>query len=212
MRILTSVYRNLIPALVVFALQMASAAAQPLADPVETAPDYRALTSNERWRRYWNESARNPGLYVATLGSAVGQQLHNGPPEWHQGLKGYARRSASQLGLFSLQTGIGEATAAALHYEPRYVRSGRTGFLPRLGHAMQWTFLTWDANRHVRFNVPAVASAYGSGMISMAWYPSRYSALHDGVRIGNQQMGVAVGTNVIREFGPELKRLVHWKP
>jgi hypothetical protein len=188
------------------------AVAQPPAEPVGTAPDYVSLSGAERWQRAGQQTFLSPALYFASFGSAAGQQLHNDPPEWRQGLKGYARRSASQFGAFTLQIGIREASAAALHYEPRYIRSGREGFLPRAGHAIAWSFVTWDTDRHVRFNVPAVAAAYGSGMISTAWYPARYSAFHDGVRNGNRQMGVAVGVNVLREFAPELKRFFHLKP
>jgi len=192
----------------------AFAAPAPQADPpepVENAPNYVALNAPQRWQRFGNETLFNPGIYFAALGSAVGSQLSNRPPEWHQGLKGYARRSASQLGVFTVQATIREGAAAALGYEPRYVRSSSKGFLPRFGHAVQWTFLTMDKNGHRRFNIPAVGAAYGSGMISTAWYPDRFSVLHDGVRNGNQQMGVAVGVSVLREFAPELKRFFHWK-
>ena len=141
----------------------------------------------------------------------MGSQLSNRPPEWKQGLKGYARRSGSQAATLAVQATIEEGGAALLGYEPRYIRSASKGVLPRIGHAIGWTFLTYDSNGRKRFNIPAVAAAYGSGMISTAWYPDRFSALHDGVRAGNQQMGVAVGLSIVREFSPELKRFFHLK-
>lgn len=196
------------PALFAVALSAQVPVVVPGASPGPTA----ALTSHERWQRYAAESIFSRTLYLAALGSAAGEQLGNDPPEWRQGAEGYARRSASQLGVLALKVTIAEGTAAALHYEPRYVRAGRSGFLPRMGHAVQWTFLTYDSERHIRFNIPAVASAYGSGMIATAWYPARFSVLHDGVRTGNQQMSLAVGLNVLREFAPELKRIFHLKP
>jgi hypothetical protein len=189
---------------------MAAPVADP-PDPVENMPDYKPLTSSERVHRYIQETVLNPGIYLAALGSAAGAQLSNNPPEWHQGLKGYGRRTASQLGVFTLHTTFQEGGAALLGYDPRYIRCADPGFLPRFGHAIKWTFLTYDSHGKKRFNIPAVAAAYGSGMISTYWYPNRYTALHDGVRNGNQEMGIAVGVSVLREFSPELKRFLHLK-
>jgi hypothetical protein len=178
-------------------------------DPVENAADYKPLTADQRWSRYTRVTVLNPGIYLAALGSAAISQLSDRPPEWKQGFKGYARRSGSQLGTLALQATIQEGGAAMLGYEPRYIRSASKGVLPRFGHAIGWTFLTYDSNGRKRFNIPAVAGAYGSGMISTAWYPGRFTALHDGVRAGNQEMGVAVGVSILREFSPELRRFFH---
>jgi hypothetical protein len=184
------------------------------ADPpevVENAPAYAPLTADQRWHRYGKESILGSTLYLAALGAAAGEQLGNDPPEWHEGLKGYGRRVVSSLGTYSVQTTINEGVAAALHYEPRYIRSSQKGFMPRLGHAMKWTFLTYDADRHIRFNIQAVASTYGAGMISTLWYPDRFTILGDGVRNGNQQFAYRIGANIVREFAPELQRIFHVK-
>jgi len=45
-------------------------------------------------------------------------------------------------------------------------------------------------------------------MISALWYPARYDPMKDGVRWGSQQMGFSVGINILKEFTPELKRLI----
>lgn len=95
--------------------------------------------------------------------------------------------------------------------EPRYQHCGCAGFLRRSAHAIKWSFITYNNEGKLRWNVPALAAAYGSGMLSMTWYPDRFHPLTDGFRVGNQQAGFAVGVNIVKEFSPELKRLVHWK-
>jgi hypothetical protein len=47
-------------------------------------------------------------------------------------------------------------------------------------------------------------------MLAMSWYPDRYHSLSDGVRLGNQQAGFMAGINLIKEFGPEFKRLLRF--
>jgi hypothetical protein len=180
-------------------------------DVVETAKDYTPLTSGERWQRYGKQSVLGPTTYLGALASGLIQQWDNSPPEWHQGMEGYGKRVASSFATFNVDVAIYEGSAAALGYEPRYIHSGQSGFMPRLGHAVKFTFLTYDSKRHLRFNVPAFAAAYGGAMITTTWYPDRYSALHDGVRIGNYQLAVTFGLNVLREFSPEFRRALHLK-
>lgn len=177
---------------------------------VALAPSYTPLTGSERWRRYWNETFLSPGLYFASLGAASGSQLGNDPPEWKQGIAGYGCRSLSLFGSFTTQTTIHEASAAALGYEPRYIRCQCAGALRRTGHAIKWSLLTKNQEGRTRIDIPTLAGAYGSGMISMYWYPQRFSPLTDGVRTGHQKVGFVMGIHVIQEFGPELKHFFHF--
>lgn len=178
---------------------------------VQGAPGYKPLTSDERWNLFLDRSVLSPGIYFASVGSAVGSQVFNDPPEWEQGFSGYGKRVASAYGGFMIQSSVTHGMAAALHYEPRYVRAKGTRILPRFGHAVAWSLVTYDDKERIRPNIPVFAGAYASGMLSMYWYPSRYNPLTDGVRIGSQQIAWAAGANVVREFAPELKRLLHRK-
>ena len=191
------------------AIAMATLPAQLPPDPAALS-GYTPLTSEERWHRYWQESFSSPGLYFASLGSAIEGQLANDPPEWRQGVGGFSLRSASLFGMFTIQTTIYEAGTAAMGLEPRYQRCDCKGFPRRIGHALKWSVVTLNNAGKVRPNLPALAGGYGSGMLAMSWYPDRYHSLSDGVRLGNQQAGFMAGINLIREFGPELKRLLRF--
>lgn len=173
----------------------------------QTPLPYVPLTGSERWHRYWKDTILSPGLYFAAVGAASGGQLGNDPPEWRQGVQGLAKRSASLLGLFAIQETVHQGSAAALGYDPRYLRCDCRGFLPRSAHALKWTFLTRNSAGQPRIDFPFLAGAYGSGMLSTYWYPARYQPLTDGFRVGTQQLGFGAGLNLIREFGPELKHV-----
>lgn len=183
--------------------------AEKIPEISENVTDYKPLSGEARAEHLVQETLLAPTFYAAILGGAFLHHVSNSPPEWGQGAKGYSRRAASSLGLLSIQAGITETSAGLLRLEPRYIHSGSRSFGPRLGHAILWTFVTWDSDRHIRPNIPIVAGAYGSGMLQTMWYPDRYTALHDGVRFGSQQLMIAVGHSIFHEFTPDIKRLFH---
>ena len=178
----------------------------------QTAPAYTPLTSSERWEHYRRETFLSPGLYFAALGAAGGTQLAKDPPEWGQGLSGYGKRAASFLATYAIQSTVHEGAAAALGYDPRYLHCDCKGGARRMAHVFVWSFLTKNEEGRIRFNSPSVAGAYAGEMLPYLWYPGRYSPWKDGFREGSQEIGIIVGVNIFREFGPELKRFFRLTP
>jgi hypothetical protein len=176
------------------------------------ASTYVPLTSGQRWDHYLHQTLLSPGIYLASLAAAGGEQLAKDPPEWRQGTEGYAKRAGSLFATFAIQASVQEGTAAALGYDPRRLRCECQGGGRRLAHAFAWSLLTKNEAGATRFNFPVVAGAYAGGMLPLLWYPDRYSPLKDGFRRGSQQLGFAVGANLIAEFSPELKRFFRRKP
>jgi hypothetical protein len=184
-------------------------AAQSVTSDSPEAPSHvlpPALSGKERWHLYLDENYLSPGIYFASFGSALGGHAANDPRDWGGGFKGYGGRAASQYGLFAIQNTIHDGGAAALGYEPRYFRCQCTGVWRRTGHAFEMTFLTYDQHGHKRLDLPQLAGAYGSGMISTLWYPKGYSPLVQGVQAGHAQLGFVAGIHLIQEFSPEIKR------
>ncbi len=180
-------------------------------DPAPVLPDYQPLTSAQRWDRYFNGTLLSSTLYGASFGAALVDHLHHDPPEWRQGFAGYTRRSASEYGLHVIDATVHQGAAAALGYDPRYRHCDCSGFFRRSAHAIKWSFVTRNSAGQTRFDLPVMAGSYGGGMLSTMWYPHRYNALSDGVRVGNKEVGLHVGLNILHEFGPELKRAFHLK-
>jgi hypothetical protein len=173
---------------------------------------YKPLSSGQRWEYYWHETLLSPGLYFAALGAAGGEQLAKDPPEWGQGVGGYARRAGTFLATYGIQATVHQGAAAALGYDPRYIHCECRGGGRRVAHAFVWSFLTKNGEGATRFNAPLVAGAYAGGMLPYLWYPNRYNPLKDGFREGSQEVGITVGVNLFREFSPELKRFFRLRP
>lgn len=180
--------------------------------PILLHPDYKPMNAKERLNHYIHEAYLSPRPYVAALASAAADQNDKAPPEWGQGGAAYAKRFGSEFGVQVIGTSVREGLAAGMGLEPRYIACECKGFLPRTGHAIKMSFLTYDKEGRTRIDLPAMAGAYAGGMISQYWYPARYNPLTDGVRVGTQQFAYHVGADIFREFIPDMRHALHLKP
>jgi len=174
---------------------------------------YSPLSGRQRSDRFFKDYLASPFTYVAAAGAASGGEISNDPREWGRGWDGYGKRVGSVFAMFTTDTGVHEAGDAALKLDPRYFRCRCVGGLHRTWFAIEMTLLKYNAEGQKRIDLPQVASAYAAGMTVTTWYPKRYSPLVQGVQMGHQELALDIGVNMIREFGPELKRFFgHFKP
>jgi hypothetical protein len=167
------------------------------------------LSAGRRSDRFFKEYLGSPFTYVAAAGAASGGQIGDDPKEWGRTWEGYGKRVGTTFAMFTIDTGVHEAGDAALGLDPRYFRCRCQGGLRRTWNALEMSFLAYDNAGRKHFDFPQLAGAYGSSMIVTTWYPAHYSPLVQGVQMGHQQVGLAVGVNMVREFSPELKRFFH---
>ena len=172
---------------------------------------YQPLTGNERWNLYLRRAFWSPGVFLRAAGPALGAQQNNEPPSWGQGMEGYSRRFANRFGRFALQETYEAAGAAALGHEVRYIRSKRSGFFPRAGHALISNLVTYDRRGRRTPHVARIGSVFGAEFTGKLWMPPGYTDNATAMRGVGVQLGVSSGFNLIREFAPELKRLFTWK-
>jgi hypothetical protein len=128
-------------------------------------------------------------------------QFTNSPPEWNQGVKGYARRFGSDFGIAAVGTTTRYTLAEALHEDTLYYRCDCRGVFPRLSHAV---FSTLTARRgadgHRVFSFAALAAPYAGSMTAVyGWYPDRFGA-KDAFRMGNYSLLTYAGGNIALEF------------
>lgn len=180
--------------------------------PGAAAPNINTpLSGRDRWNLYVRNTYWSPGAFFRAAGPALGGQLNNEPPQWGQGMEGYSKRFANRFGRFAIQGSLESGAAAALGHEVRYVRSTRPGFLPRVTHAVTANFVTYNRDGHKTMHVSRIGSVFAAEFTGNLWMPDGYrstSRALNGVAI---EFGVTTGTNLIREFAPELKRLFKWK-
>jgi len=123
-------------------------------------------------------------------------------------MEGYGRRYASSLANNALRNSIGFALDTTLRQDPRFFRSEKMGFLPRLGDAVIQTLVTRKDGSGKTFATWRVGSAYGAGIISNAWRPDRINGVGDGFVRGSVNLGIDTLKNVYHEFWPDIKRKV----
>jgi hypothetical protein len=186
--------------------QMPASAAQPTTEAAAAIhSDFHFPTGQERFHAYLRDTF-GPGALLQSAFVAGTNHFDNDPPEWRQGAQGYGRRFASRFGRFTIQKSIEYGLGTVLRQDTSYRRCECSGFLRRMSHALSSNFIARKRDGSRTLTIAKVAGYYGSGMISTAWYPDRYTATGDGVRLGTLSLVSGTGVNVIREFWPEIRR------
>lgn len=176
----------------------------------KTSPTLQPLTRKDRFTLFWNTTYASPGAFLALSAGAMVDEVRHTPAKWDVDGSGYTRRFASAYGQLAARNIIHEGLAGVTGLDPRYTPCKCTGALKRSGHALKMTFTTYRQDGRLTLDVPQIAGAYGSGMVSTYWYPhSLYNPLVQGVQFGHEQMGEILVGNLVEEFGPDMKRALH---
>jgi hypothetical protein len=181
--------------------------AQAVPKPPETP---KPLTPRDRLTLFFNDTYASPGAFVGLSAGALIDQIRREPAKWDGDGSSYTRRFASEYGQLAARNVIHEGLAGVTGLDPRYRVCTCEGVLHRSAHALEMTFTTYRKDGRLTLDMPQIAGAYGSGMISTYWYPHHlYSPLVQGVQFGHEQMGEVFVGNLIQEFGPSLHHGLH---
>jgi hypothetical protein len=168
---------------------------------------FQPLTGKERWDLYLRDAFWSPSVFFRAAGPALGAQLKDEPGAWGQGMEGYSKRFANRFGRFALQETYEAAGAALLQHEVRYVRSNRSGVLPRAAHALTANFVTYDRSGRRTPHVARVGSVFAAEFTGSLWMPAGYREASTVMRGVGMEFGVSSAFNLVREFALELKRI-----
>jgi hypothetical protein len=164
-----------------------------------TTPDYVFPTHRERFNRYL-KSTVGPFRLVWSAGAAGIDQWRDHPEEWGQGMKGFGRRYASNLGQNAIQQTVTYGLDEAFGLDTGFKKSTREGFGARLKDALIQNVTSRTKSGKRVISAPRFAGAYSGGIVSReAWYPERYS-YKDGLRAGTGNLLTGFGINLLREF------------
>ena len=133
------------------------------------------------------------------------------PEEWRRGAAGYGMRLASAEGDTAIRHTLEFGLDVALHQDPRYFSAKSHGFFPRLGHALGATVVARTDAGHTTLGVSRLASAVSAAYLSNQWYPDRLNTAGSGLMQAGIILGFDAAGNVLSEFWPDLKALVHRK-
>ena len=175
------------------------------------ATNYTPLTADERWKLYFKQSYWSVGAYFGPLFAALAlDQSTNSPPQWGGGFRGYGRRVASRVVSGDVvQNSMQFPMAALLKEDVRYIASNQHGFGHRLGHAVLYSFLTYNTQGHPTVNVANIGGYYGAGAVSALWIPGeRQRVAAYAFSNGSESLALSVPVNMLQEFWPEINRMV----
>jgi hypothetical protein len=176
--------------------------------PVPVVPE-GPLTKKDRLTLFWNDTYA-PGAFAGVSMGALVDQARHTPAKWDGDGSSYTRRFASEYGQMATRNVIHDGLAAMTGLDPRYKPCACSGMLQRTEHAVKAGFVTERQDGRLTLDMPQIAAAYGSGMVSTFWYPHhQFNPLVQGVQFGHMQMGEVVLNNMVQEFGPGIKRALH---
>jgi hypothetical protein len=158
--------------------------------------------------RFHAESVYSPWSIAESAAYAGILQARDTPREWGQGGDAYGKRLASTIGGSAIHATLAFGLDSTLHQDPRYFRSGGTGFWRRTGHALRGTLLTRTDRGGETLSTWRFGSAYGAAFLSNQWYPDRLNTVGRSMMQGSLRIGFDFASNLGSEFWPDIKRKI----
>ena len=176
-----------------------------------SSADFQPLTGSERWKLYFRQSYLSVGAYVGPLLAALAlDQSRGDPKQWGGGFPGYGRRLASRIAAGDIvQNSFQFSAAALLHEDVRYISSGQHGFKARAGHAILYSFLTYNNQGRPTLNLANLGGYFVASGVSTLWLPGQHRLATYTLTDGSEALGLSVPVNLFQEFWPEISRTLH---
>jgi len=160
---------------------------------------YVRPNGKKRFSRYL-DNVVGPTAFIGPLFGAGINTATNSPEEWGGQWNGFGRRFASEIGKNAIKETTTYALDEAFKLDSYYYRSTKSGFFPRLKHAVISSVTARNKNGKTVFGFPRIAGGYASEIIAYeTWYPKRFG-VKDGFRDGTISIGTNALINIFREF------------
>ena len=163
------------------------------------------LSFSNKFTIYAHQTFGPPALIFPafTAGMGMANPKSNYPHEWRDGGGGFGRLYGDSIAMATSQRTVRFLTGAALHEDPRYVRSRSTNPLMRTAHALAFTFVDKTDSGRNTIAFSNFAGAAAGGFVGSAYLPHGYNDLtHAEQRMASQFMSIAI-QNVAAEFQPQ---------
>lgn len=157
----------------------------------------------------WLRHTYSPFNVVAAAGSAgIWQATQSRNEGFGQGWEAYGSRFGAALANREssdfLRTFV---LSSALRMDPRYFRQGSGGFGSRFGYAISRVIVGRTDHGHATFNAPEILGSVGSAGLSNLYYPQSDRTASRTLESAALNVAADAGWNVLKEFGPELRRM-----
>ena len=177
---------------------------------MENTENIPPLTSGDKFKVV-GRSLIDPSEFVL-IGFVAGLgQASNSNPSYGQGAQGYGKRYATAYADNAIENFMASAALPSLlHQDPRYYQLGHGGFLRRTGHAISRVVITRSDSGRSQFNYSEVFGAGMAAAISTySYHPESERGVGTVISVWGTQIGWDVGTYMLKEFWPDLRRKHH---
>jgi len=172
--------------------------------------NFAPLTAGQKVK-FWAKGLFGPMMLVTAAGSAAVAQARDIPSPWGQGAEGYGHRFGNYFAKQALQRTLRLGGEELLHEDNRYFSSGEHGIGRRLAYALKSSVMARDDKGRQHLSLSEVGSLAGAAFISRTWQPSTNNSAYDGAKSFAISLGTNAGTNVLREFLPDVTRPIFGK-
>jgi len=140
-------------------------------------------------------------------------QAENSEPGFGQGAAGYGKRygAAAADGLIeNFMTGA--IFPSVLKQDPRFYQQSSGGFLHRTEYAVSRIFITRTDRGNEQFNYSEIfGSALSAGISTYSYHPRADKTLANTASVWGTQVGYDTITIVVKEFWPDIRRMITHK-
>ncbi|MGH9555388.1 MAG: hypothetical protein ACRD2Y_06145 [Terriglobales bacterium] len=173
-----------------------------------TDPHYpvRPLTTSQKFDLFTNTAFDRFTFLKAGASAGISQarDTHEG---YGQGAKGFGRRYGAAFATNVYNDFFTRfALPSLLHQDPRYFRKGQGPARPRIDYALSRVVVTRGDNGRRQFNFSQVLGRLFTSALSNAYYPDEDRTAGRTFARAGKQLALSAGLNVLKEFGPQLRR------
>jgi len=131
-----------------------------------------------------------------------------------QGVAGYSKRYGAAFADSTIEGFMtGAILPSLLRQDPRFYQSSNGRFLHRLGYAVSRIVITRSDSGGEQFNYSEIfGSAIAAGISTYTYHPQADRTLSNTVGVWGSQVGYDTISTVIKEFWPDIRRILKHKP
>ena len=181
----------------------------PISSPRALAPgDIVPLSPRDKARRALRNTIGPQAIANRFLVAGYNHLLDD-PEEWSGNLDGLGQRFASRMGRLAVRQGVQLTTDIAFGIDPRFDRCDCRGFWPRTLHSWKRVVVSRRDYGGEIIAVSNLAGAFIPPMITDQWQPASENTWKEKWQSGVSFLYLRAGTNMLREFWPEISRALH---
>jgi hypothetical protein len=166
---------------------------------------YQPLTTPQKFK-IASQDAFDRGTFILAAAFAGESELTHADRSFGDGVPEAAKYFVTSYADYAIGDMMTEAIyPSLLHQDPRYFRKGTGGVWGRLGYAAGQLFWTHTDSGGFQFNYSEVVGNATAVAISNAYYPESRDVT-DGITKLGTQLAVDLGSNILKEFSPDIYR------